>query len=102
MTLSEYLIAHDERPSAFAVRARVAPSTIGRILRGEREPGLAVAVRISRATDGLVSPEDLLCASKSADGVAKFSNDGGRAAEAGEGIPPPVSSPAGSICEAAE
>ncbi|MBN7759475.1 helix-turn-helix transcriptional regulator [Nitratireductor aquimarinus] len=58
MKLETYLSERDMKPSAFAVEIGVAPSTITRILRGERSPGLDLVMRILRATDGKVSVED--------------------------------------------
>ncbi len=58
MKLETYLSERDMKPSAFAAEIGVAPSTITRILRGERSPGLDLVMRILRATDGKVSVED--------------------------------------------
>lgn len=58
MKLETYLSERDMKPSAFAAEIGVAPSTITRILRGERSPGLDLVMRILRATDGKVGVED--------------------------------------------
>jgi len=58
MKLETYLSERDIKPSAFAVEIGVAPSTITRILRGERSPGFDLVMRIQRATEGSVRAED--------------------------------------------
>lgn len=46
------------KPSAFAAEIGVAPSTITRIIRGERSPGLNLVMIIQRATGNKVCAED--------------------------------------------
>jgi len=58
MKLETYLSERDIKPSAFAAEIGVAPSTITRILRGERSPGFDLVMRIQRATGGSVRAED--------------------------------------------
>lgn len=58
MNLSEYLRTKDLKPSAFAADLGVSPSTITRILRGERSPGFNLIMRIEAATKGKVKPVD--------------------------------------------
>jgi transcriptional regulator with XRE-family HTH domain len=86
MTLSEFLTDAELKPSVFAERLGVAPSTITRLLKRERKPGLDLAIRISDATGGKVTPQDIL---------AEFSNDAGdalvEAAAAADGGEPTVS-----------
>lgn len=60
MKLETYLREKDEKPAAFAARINVAPSTITRILRGERSPGIVLAAKIKTATKGKVRIEDFL------------------------------------------
>lgn len=58
MKLGEYLKDMKLRPSAFAEAIGVSPSTITRLLKGEREPRLALVMLIRDATGGRVTPED--------------------------------------------
>ncbi len=60
MTLAEYLKSKDIRPSVFAAEIGVAPSTITRLLNGERSPGLPL-IKLSRdKTGGQVSADDFM------------------------------------------
>lgn len=58
MKLKQYLFENDKKPSVFAAEVGVSPSTITRILRGERSPGFNLVMRIERATGGAVCAED--------------------------------------------
>lgn len=60
MTLEQYLKDTGIRPVAFATSIGVAPSTITRILRGERSPGVDVIAKIKAGTGDRVGFEDWL------------------------------------------
>jgi plasmid maintenance system antidote protein VapI len=58
--LSQYLERHQLSSAAFAAKIGVAASTIFRILNGERECGVKLALRIERGTEGQVKASSLL------------------------------------------
>ncbi|MDS1138603.1 helix-turn-helix transcriptional regulator [Nitratireductor indicus] len=58
MKLETYLQSKDLKPTTFAAKVGVYPSTITRILRGERSPSLELVMKIERATKGKVKPRD--------------------------------------------
>lgn len=58
MKLADYLKEAGISATSLAERIGVPPSTITRILRGERLPGLAIMRRICDATGGKVSALD--------------------------------------------
>lgn len=60
MKLHAYIEANGLTPSKFAESIGVPPSTITRILAGDREPGLPLLRKIHAATDGAVAPNDFL------------------------------------------
>ena len=60
MKLAEYLSARGLKPSAFAAEIGVPPSTITRVLNGERSPGLDLMRIIRDKTGGEVQPNDFL------------------------------------------
>lgn len=60
MKLEQYLKNHDIKPVAFAASIDVAPSTITRILRGERTPRIDLIAKIKAVTGGLVSADDFM------------------------------------------
>lgn len=60
MKLAQYLTDNDLKPAAFADRIGVAPSTITRILRGERKPQLDLIRKIKAGTDGQVTADDFM------------------------------------------
>jgi plasmid maintenance system antidote protein VapI len=60
MKLSAYLEREGVKPSQFAYRLGVEPSTITRLLSGERSCSLDMAIRIEEATDGEVAPRELI------------------------------------------
>jgi transcriptional regulator with XRE-family HTH domain len=62
MTLSEYLEKHSMPPSGFAAKIGVPASTIARLLKGYRKPGLDLLKKIADATNGEVMPNDFLAA----------------------------------------
>jgi transcriptional regulator with XRE-family HTH domain len=62
MTLSEYLAQQSIKVSAFAAKVGVPPSTISRVIKRQREPGLDLLAKIMEATDGAVTPNDFLSA----------------------------------------
>jgi transcriptional regulator with XRE-family HTH domain len=65
MTLSEYLARENVKRSHFAQSIGVEASTVTRWISGDRTPSLALMERISRATDGKVTPSDFLPADAS-------------------------------------
>ena len=58
MKLETYLQSKDLKPTTFAAEIGVYPSTITRVLRGERFPSLDLGMKIDRATKGKVKPQD--------------------------------------------
>lgn len=60
MTLLDHLKATNEGVSAFADRIGEPRSTIRKIAYRQRQPSLELAVRITDATKGEVTPADLL------------------------------------------
>jgi transcriptional regulator with XRE-family HTH domain len=60
MTLSEYLAQHSINVSVFAAKVGVPSSTISRVLKRQRDPGLELLAKIREATDGAVTPNDFL------------------------------------------
>lgn len=58
MTLEQYLKEKELKPSAFAAEIGVAPSTITRLLKGERGIGLKVLRAVSEGTGGAVTADD--------------------------------------------
>lgn len=60
MNLATYLESQKIKPAQFAALIGVPASTISRILRGDREPRLSTAQKISQATGGKVSLSDLV------------------------------------------
>lgn len=60
MTLTEYLAANNLTASAFAERLDVPPSTVIRLIKGERSPRLELLRKIMAATDGEVTPNDFV------------------------------------------
>lgn len=58
MKLEQYLRENNEKPVAFANRIEVAPSTVTRIIRGERTPRIDLIAKIQAATGGKVSAAD--------------------------------------------
>lgn len=64
MDLATYLTKRKIRPAAFAAEIDVPPSTITRILKGERDPRGATIRKIVAGTDGEVTASDLLAGVK--------------------------------------
>lgn len=60
MKLATYLQSENLTPNAFAVRLGTPASTVTRLLRGERSPGLDLLTKIKNATGGSVTPDDFL------------------------------------------
>ncbi|MDK8186700.1 MULTISPECIES: helix-turn-helix domain-containing protein [Sphingomonas] len=60
MTLLDYLKERQERVGHFAGRIGEPVSTIQKIAYRQRQPSLPLAVKIERATDGLVTAADML------------------------------------------
>jgi transcriptional regulator with XRE-family HTH domain len=60
MKLAHYLDEKSLNATAFAAAVGVEPSTVTRLLRGERTPSLALAARIRAATEGKVTADDFL------------------------------------------
>lgn len=59
MKLSDYLSDPGRSATMLADEVGCEPSTITRVLRGERRPSIDLAVRIELATSGLVTVHDL-------------------------------------------
>lgn len=66
MDLAAYLSERKIKPATFAALINVPPSTITRILRGERDPRGATIRKIVDGTGGLVTAGDLIGASAEA------------------------------------
>lgn len=60
MKLEQYLTDNQIKPVAFATSIGVSPSTITRIIRGERSPGIELIAKIMDETGGKVAFEDWL------------------------------------------
>ena len=58
MKLSDYISEKQTTASRFAGEVGVPVSTITRLLRGERRPGIDLVARITSVTDGAVTAED--------------------------------------------
>lgn len=58
MTLSDYLATNRLTQRAFAERAKLAPETINRMVRGHWLPSKRVMAIVAKATDGAVMPND--------------------------------------------
>lgn len=59
MKLADYIAANGLTPAAFARKAGVQPSTIFRLLNGSRRAESETAAKITAATNGLVTIQDL-------------------------------------------
>ena len=64
MTLSQYLSEKGLTYEAFGALIGVGAPAVSRYVTGARYPRRAVLLRILAATDGAVTPADLLCAPK--------------------------------------
>ncbi|HEV7253848.1 MAG TPA: helix-turn-helix transcriptional regulator [Mesorhizobium sp.] len=60
MTLERYLSDRGIKPAHFATEVGVPASTITRLLRGERSPGLGLVAKIQAATAGAVTAADFM------------------------------------------
>jgi plasmid maintenance system antidote protein VapI len=60
MKLIDHLRETEQTVAAFAERIEEAENTIRKIVYGQRQPSLPLAVKISAATGGAVSEADLL------------------------------------------
>jgi transcriptional regulator with XRE-family HTH domain len=60
MKLSTYLAENKLSPAQFAAKLNKPASTISRLIKGEREPGIVLLREISEATNGAVTPNDFL------------------------------------------
>ena len=58
MKLAEYISEKQTTASRIAGEVGVPVSTITRLLRGERRPGIELVARIAAATNGAVAAED--------------------------------------------
>lgn len=58
MKLADYIAERQTTATRFAGELGVPVSTITRLLRGERSPGIALVARITTATKGAVSAQD--------------------------------------------
>ncbi|KMS53612.1 hypothetical protein V474_22800 [Novosphingobium barchaimii LL02] len=66
MQLIQYLKDRNESVSAFAARISEPQTTIRKIVYGQRQPSLPLAVKISEATEGATSPGELVINSSDA------------------------------------
>lgn len=64
MKLATYLSEENKTASAFATEIDVPASTITRLLRGERSPGIGLAGKIIAKTGGRVTLDDLMPAAE--------------------------------------
>jgi DNA-binding XRE family transcriptional regulator len=62
MRLIDHLKTTGEKVDEFATRAGESPNTIRKIVYGQRQPSLPLAVKISALTKGAVSAADLVVA----------------------------------------
>jgi len=60
MKLKNYLQENKIKPSIFAGQLGVSPSTITRLLRGERIPRIGLVAQIAKATNNAVSFYDFI------------------------------------------
>lgn len=60
MKLLDYLKEKQETVADFAARVGEAENTIRKIVYGQRQPSLPLAVKISDATEGATSPGELI------------------------------------------
>lgn len=60
MTLERYLEEHGLTATEFAGQIDVSPSTIIRLLAGERDPRLELLKKIHGGTNGAVTPNDFV------------------------------------------
>ena len=60
MKLLDYLKAHNETVADFAARIEEAENTVRKIVYGQRQPSLPLALKISEATGGETTPGELL------------------------------------------
>lgn len=61
MKLAQYLSEKKATASQFARELGVPVSTVTRLLRAERRPGIELVARIAAATNGAVTAEDFFC-----------------------------------------
>lgn len=66
MKLADYISSKQTTASRLAGEVGVPVSTITRLLRGERRPGIELVARISSATSGAVTAEDFFPAPQEA------------------------------------
>lgn len=60
MKLAQYLSQNEIKPSVFAAEIGVAPSTITRLIKGERSPRLDLIRLIREKTGGAVTADDFM------------------------------------------
>ena len=60
MKLLDYLKSRNETVADFASRIGEAENTVRKIVYGQRQPSLPLALKISEATDGSTTPGELL------------------------------------------
>jgi plasmid maintenance system antidote protein VapI len=58
MKLTDYLEETGEKQTEFAARVGTTDATVSRLVAGNLRPGLDLALRIERATDGKVPPRE--------------------------------------------
>jgi transcriptional regulator with XRE-family HTH domain len=66
MKLRDYIANQKITPTAFAAQVGCPPSTITRLLRGERSPRLDLIRRIREVTGGAVTADDFLLPDRAA------------------------------------
>jgi len=66
MKLLDYLQGEKIPVTEFAARVGVADNTIRKIVYGQRQPSLPLAVKISAATGGATTPGELVVEARSA------------------------------------
>ena len=59
MKLLDHLKDRNETVPAFAIRIGEAENTIRKIAYGQRQPSLPLALKISEATGGIVTPAEM-------------------------------------------
>lgn len=66
MKLLDYLQGEKIPVSEFAARVGVADNTIRKIVYGQRQPSLPLAVKISKATGGKTTPGEMIVETRDA------------------------------------
>lgn len=69
MKLIDHLKASGKTVAAFATEIDEAETTIRKIVYGQRQPSLTLAVKIANATDGAVTEADMLLPTPSSEAL---------------------------------